>query len=264
MLERALQLDPALAEAHATLGLVHYGEYDLRGAEEEFKKAIKLKPSYATAHQWYHILLLDELRWDEALKEIEKAVELDPLSGAFVLNLGAYYSARRDFSKAAEKYRIAVDLGREAHGNLFYVYGRMKMYDQMEKEAEARYLQMEKDARYLKDVHLKDVAPDNKTYIDVWRAYLTGDKETVRRLLPKYETFPKGTFGDMSATDIASFYFFLGDADKGFEWLERAYSKRESLLLSIQWDWLFDGVRTDSRYLDLLNRLGLGQTARQT
>jgi tetratricopeptide (TPR) repeat protein len=244
-LEKALKLDPASAEAHATLGLVYKGEYDLRRAEEEFRKAIELKPSYATAHQWYSIVLRSELRWDEALKEIEKAIELDPLSAIIIFNLGVYYWARKDFSKAAEKYKIAVEMGVEdCRFDLFWVYGMMKMYDQMEKEAEAY-------ARYC-----QGIAPRIRTYIDVLRANVKGDKETVRRLLPELEAHPKETGVD--AIDIAEFHLFLGDVDKGFEWLERAYSKREGNLLNIQWDWSFDGVRTDPRYLDLLKRLGLG------
>jgi TolB-like protein len=244
MLERALQLDPALAEAHTTLGFVYENEYDLRGAEEEFEKAIELKPSYATTHQWYAMLLRAELRWDEALREIEKAVELDPLSGVMISALGSYHYSRRDFSKAAEKYRIAAELGFEsAHVSLFDAYGMMKMYDQMEKEAEPV-------AR-----HYKDAAPGIRTQIDVGRAYFKGDKDTVRRLLPELEAHSKETFA--TATVIAEVYFFLGDVDKGFEWLERAYSGKESGLLGIQWDWNLDGVRTDPRYLDLLKRLGL-------
>jgi adenylate cyclase len=245
MLEKALQLDPALAEAHTTFGLVHYEGYDLRKAEEELRKAIELKPSYATAHQWYSMVLRSELRWDEALKEIEKAVELDPLSAIIINNLGLYYYSRRDLQKAAEKFRTAVELGLEgAHTFLFWAYGMMKMYDQMEKEAEAY-------ARFF-----QDIAPRIRALIDAYRAYLKGDKETVRRLLPELEAHPKETGSD--ATDIAGFHFFLGDVDKGFEWLERAYSKRESLLLDIQWDWFFDGVHTDPRYLDLMKRIGLG------
>jgi tetratricopeptide (TPR) repeat protein len=243
--ERALQLDLALAEAHTTLGVIYEGEYDLRRAEKEFKMAIELKPSYATAHQWYFEILVSELRWDEALKEIEKAVELDPLSPIIIANLGTYYGARRDFSKAAEKLRIAVELGLEiARGSLFWAYGLMKMYDQMDKEAEAY-------ARCF-----QDTAPRIRTYIDARRAYFKGDKETTRRLLPELEAHPKETF--TMATDIADFHFFLGDVDKGFEWLERAYSNRERLLLFIQWLWFLDGIRTDPRYLDLLKRLGLG------
>jgi TolB-like protein/Tfp pilus assembly protein PilF len=251
ILEKALQLDPALAEAHATLGLVDVEEYDLRRAEEEYRKAIELKPSYATAHQWYFHVLISELRWDEALKEIEKAVELDPLSGIIVNSLGLYYFLRRDFSKAAEKFKMAVELGVEgAHVFLFWAYGLMKMYDQMEKEAEAF-------ARYL-----QDIAPRIRTYLNAHRAYFMGDKETLRRLLPELEANPKETGVD--AIDIADLHFFLGDVDMGFEWLERAYSTRGNNLLRIQWDWFLDGVRTDPRYLDLLKRLGLDQTAQPT
>jgi len=245
MAERALQLDLALAEAHATLGLVYWAEYDLRRAEKEFRRAIELKPSYATAHQWYFWVLLSELRWDEALKEIEKAVELDPLSGIFINNLGQYYYSRRDFSKAAEKFKMAIEMGNEgSHGSLFAAYGMMKMYDQMEKEAEA-YARL-----------VQDIAPRFRTSIDALRAYFKNDEETVRRLLPELEADPKETL--TAATDIAGFHFFLGDVDRGFEWLERAYSSREDSLLDIQRDWFLDGVRTDPRYLDLLKRLGIG------
>jgi TolB-like protein len=245
MLERALQLDPALAEAHATLGLVYYDEYDLRRAEEEFRKAIELKPSYATAHHWYFFVLGSELRWDAALKEIEKAVELDPMSGIIVFGLASWYCyARRDFSKAAEKFNIAVELGLElGHFGLFWAYGYGKIYDQMEKEAEAY-------ARYS-----QDILPRVRTYIDIYSAYFKDDKETVRRLLPELEAHPKQA--GAWTTEIADFHFFLGEVDKGFEWLERAYSKRERTLLIIQYDWFLDGVRTDPRYLDLLKRLGL-------
>jgi TolB-like protein/Tfp pilus assembly protein PilF len=246
MAEKALQLDPVLAEAHTTLGMACSTECDLRRAEEEFRMAIELKPSYATAHQWYMQVLLSELKWDEALKEIEKAVELDPLSGVIMNNLGSYHFARRDFIKAAEKFKISVELGFElSHFDLFAAYGMMKMYDQMDEEAEA-------GAR-----HLQDIYPRIRTYIDVNRAYLKGDKETVRRLLPELEAHPKETL--TCACDFARLHFFLGDVDKGFEWLERAYSKREAGLLSIQWDWFLDGVRTDPRYLDLLKRLGLSK-----
>jgi TolB-like protein len=246
-LEKALQLDPALAEAHATLGLTHGDEFAFRRAEEEFRKAIELKPSYATAHQWYFLVLLDELRWDEALKESEKALELDPLSAIIILNRGLYYYARRDYQKAVEKFKIAVELGLEiAHLFLFWTYGMMRMYDQMgdEGEAHAKYLQ--------------DTVPLVRTYIDACRAYVKGDKETVRRLLPELEAHPKETDVAGTILDIVGFHLFLGDVDKGFEWLERAYSQRMVSLGCIQWYCLLDGVRTDPRYLDLLKRLGFG------
>ena len=251
MLERALQLDPALAEAHATLGFVHWDEFDLRGAEEELRRAIELKPSYATAHRSYYYVLRSELRWDEALEQIEKAAELDPLSGVIINSFGWYYLAKRDWQGAVEKFKIAIQLGFEgSHGpGLFCAYGMMKMYDQMEKELEAaeRYYQ---------------VGPRTRTATNMNRAHLKGDKDTVRKLLPELEAHPKEAF--FHATDIAGLHFFLGDVDKGFEWLEQAYSKREDELLDIQWQWDFDGIRDDPRYLDLLKRIGLYQTAQST
>jgi TolB-like protein/Tfp pilus assembly protein PilF len=244
MLGRALQLDPALAEAHTTMGMICYAEYDILGAEEEFKKAIELKPSYATAHQWYAFPLFAELKSDESLKEVEKAAELDPLSGVITENLGAYYWARKDFSKAAQKYKIALELGFEAsHGPLADAYGGMKMFDQMDKEWEAY-------ARYHQDAF-----PRIRTFTDSLSAYYKGDKETVRRLLPELETHLGETRA--TATDVARFHLFLGDVDKCFEWLERAYSKKEYVLLTIRSDWTMDGLRDDPRYLDLLKRLGL-------
>jgi TolB-like protein/class 3 adenylate cyclase len=245
MAERALQLDPAQAEAHSTLGMVCFYEFSPRTAEEEFKKAIELKPSYATAHQWYSFVLRSELRWDEALREAEKAVELDPLSGIIMMNLGFHYSDRRDFAKAAEKYRIALELGLEpqARSNLFVAYGMMKVFDQMEKEAEIVTKQ------------LQGTYPDIRTLIDAFKAYCKGDKETVRRLLPQFAVHPKEV--GAHPCNVADFYFYLGEVDKGFEWLERAYSELDSSLLSIQHDWDLDGVRNDPRYLDLVKRLGL-------
>ncbi|HWR96120.1 MAG TPA: tetratricopeptide repeat protein, partial [Arenimonas sp.] len=78
---KALELDPGLAEAHASLGeAVYYWEYDWAGAEKAFRRAIELNPKYATAHQWYAELLANSGKHDEAIKRIDTALELDPFS----------------------------------------------------------------------------------------------------------------------------------------------------------------------------------------
>ena len=83
---KALELDPGLAEAHATTGFTLQEELDFQQAEDEFRKAIELKPSYATARHRYSILLRNLMKWDEALEQIEKAEELDPLSPVITAN----------------------------------------------------------------------------------------------------------------------------------------------------------------------------------
>src|SRR3989441_69279 len=102
MVNKALEIDQNLSEAHATRGLVLMPDFNLQEAEEEFKKATEIKPSYASAHQWYFHLLLAQLRWDEALKHIERALELDPVSQIININHAKYYEAKRNYTKAAE------------------------------------------------------------------------------------------------------------------------------------------------------------------
>jgi TolB-like protein len=246
MVARALELDPGLAEAHTTKGLMLRDEHNLRLAEKEFRDAIELKPSYATAHQWYFLLLLCQLRWDEALNQIEKAVELDPLSPVINYNHGIYYYARRDYGRAIELFRKVTALDPSyppVHVLMISVYGRMKMYDDMRGEiAIVRGL-------------LKGVYP---SILDGWLkmaiARWEDDKETLRKLLPEAEAHVNEP-GHIEVT-IASYYFYLGEIDKGFEWLERAYTVKEDLS-DIKYDPDCDGVRSDPRYLDLLKRLGL-------
>ena len=109
-LARALELDPNLAEAHATNALLLMDDYYLRDAEEKFRKAIELNPSYAFAHMWYHLLLVHELRWDEAADQIDKANELDPFSMTIIFNYAFYYVYRRDYRKALELTKRIVEL----------------------------------------------------------------------------------------------------------------------------------------------------------
>jgi TolB-like protein len=244
MVEKALGLDPGLAEAHTTRGFIFREEYNLRDAEKEFRKAIELKPSYATAHQWYFWVLRSELRWDDALREIEKAVELDPLSPIISQNQGDYFFSRGEFAKALEWYGKSLELGEgDVHGPLAATYGRMKMFEEMKREGEA-YAQ-----------YMEGSFPGVRPFVETYNAYFKDDKETVKRLLPELEKLAQ-EFG-VSATNIADLHFYLGDIDSGFEWLERSYARGESSLLNIRWDEDLDKVRTDPRYLDLVKRVGL-------
>jgi len=241
---KALDLDPGLAEAHATRGMILFDECNLRLAEEEYRKAIELKPSYATVHQWYMWVLAPQMRWDEALEQIEKAVELDPLSPIITDNLGHYYLWRRDYSKAAEIYKKALELGFEgAHGDLATTYGRMKMFDEMRREA----------AVWAERV--QGTVPLAGKFASAYAACLEGDRRTLRELLPELEA--RSQEAGMSAYYAALFRFSLGDNDKGFEWLERSCSRKEGAMVLILEPEL-DGVRKDPRYFDLLKRLGLG------
>ena len=255
---KGLELDGDLAEAHATRGLILLQEFNLREAEEEFRKAIELKPNYASAHHWYARLLVSKLSWDEALKQIERAVELDPFSQVINLNHAHYYRRRGDYDKALELYKKAAELDPNfamAHFDLAVIYGRMKRRADMKLEAK---IAIERGTREAKIA----VGLGRGTYhrpvkiLDALVAYFDNDQEKVRKLLAELESH----FGEplaISALQAAGLHFSLGENEKGFEWLEKSYSRKEDDLLYIRTDELFDGIRSDPRYQDLLKRIGL-------
>jgi TolB-like protein/tetratricopeptide (TPR) repeat protein len=244
MVGKALDLDPELAEAHATNALVLDGEYRFKDEESEYRISIGLKPSYAMAHHWYYLLLLWELRWEEALKQIEKAIEFDPLSPVFNNGLAYFYFCRRDYGKALELFRRATELGVPEHGWVGHIYGRVKMFDDMKREF-AAWVELQQGS-----------LPFARAWADFYTAYYENDRQTCRRLLPELEAHFGKEMG-LDAYDVALAYFCVGENDKGFEWLERSYSRKEGSLGWIKLRPELDGVRTDLRYLDLLKRLGL-------
>ncbi|MEO7675055.1 MAG: hypothetical protein ABIU09_13365, partial [Pyrinomonadaceae bacterium] len=86
--EKALQIDPSLGEAHATLGLMNNYVWQFDEADREFQRAIELNPNYPTVHHWYSNNLREAGDYKGALAEIRRAQELDPLSGIININLG--------------------------------------------------------------------------------------------------------------------------------------------------------------------------------
>jgi len=243
MVAKALRLNPELAEAHATNALILQEEYHLQEAEGEFRKSIELKPNYASAHQWYSILLRDQLRWNEGLEQISRSLDLEPLSPIITLNIGLLHFAKRDYPKSLEPFKRAADMKlAAAHTLLAATYGCMKMFDDMKREA-AIFVEL-----------VQKMYPLARTGMDATIACLEDDLQTLKGLLPMLETNLEESLTD--AYGIACFHFHLRENDEGFEWLERSYARRESSLMRLRWDWDFDRVRDDPRYLDMLKRVG--------
>jgi tetratricopeptide (TPR) repeat protein len=108
---KALELDPNLAEAHTSFGLIQFQyDWNWKNAEQEFHKAIEINPNYAPVHHFYADYLKALGRFDEALIEIEKARELDPLSLVINTGVGHVLYLSRQYDKAIEEYRRAVEL----------------------------------------------------------------------------------------------------------------------------------------------------------
>jgi tetratricopeptide (TPR) repeat protein len=241
---KTLEIDPGLAEAHATLGMVLVHKRERRRAEEEFAKAIQAKPSYATAHHWYFLLLLSELRWEEALEQIRIALELDPLSPVINYNHGVYYLARRDYAKAIELFQRVTVLDpayTPVLHHLLYAYGRTKQFGEM-RGCIAPLVE-----------RLQSSFPTIQSWAEMACTILEDDKPKLRSALPLLEA--KLPESGQFATTLAAAYFSLGKTDRGFEWLEHAFARGEDLE-DLQYEQAYDPIRSDPRYLDLARRLG--------
>jgi len=247
LLSKALAMDPGLAEAQATMGLLLEDEYHLRQAEEKYRKAIDLKPGYIFAHMWYSNLLINQVRFDEALEQVREAMDLDPLSPFVNMKHAFYYLARREYGKALELCKRVVELDPNyspAHATMGLICGKMKLFEDSKRYNETAIAEMQ------------DSFPLVRKNLETWTGYFENDKNTVEKLLPQLQEHLQETL--TTNYEIGCFYFYLGQTDKAFEWLERSFSNKEYNLLQIQVDPFIDEMpRNDTRYGDILKRLEL-------
>lgn len=241
---KALELDSDLAEAHATLANIMENEFRFKESEVEFKKAISLKPSYASAHQWYGQLLSYQGRWEEAYSEINRAVELDPLSPiiwavrADTYGLGTRNYAKwiSDMKKIQETFPDFTDV----HFNMIMPYA----YNSMFKEA-------------LEEIEI-GLSGYPEGVVSVFRAYIhakAGEIDKARRIL--VEKADAQMKDSIPTTALAYTYLFMGEKDKAFELFERAYKERDNGMMTFRIEPDADGIKSDPRYLSLLEKIGL-------
>ncbi|HEY3204735.1 MAG TPA: protein kinase [Thermoanaerobaculia bacterium] len=241
---KALELDDTLAEAHASLGNVrHNFDWDWTGAEKSFRRAIELNPGYATAHQWYSLHLGDLGRSEQALVEARRALELDPLSLIVNHNLGLQHCFARQFDQAIAQYEKTLEMDPNfavTHWALGSAYGAKGMYP--EAVAELERLRA-----------LTGRTPSVIAYLGNVRAR-SGERQEALRLLEELETISKQK--EVSA-ELAILYAGLGDRDRAFACLEKAYAERSGAVPGLKVYPEFEPLRSDPRFADLLRRLGL-------
>ena len=246
---KALSLDDDLAEAHTVLAAVSASfERDLGKAEVEFKRAIELNPSYPTTHQWYAQLLSWQKRFPEAWQEMSRALELSPLSLIINTNLVDAYYYSKEFEKGIEQGKKVIDMDSSfaaVYPSLIQAYlGAGKSEEAL--EAAETYSKMAGPA-------------EGKLYFAYVYANV-GRGEDARKFLSELE----GVYREenVSPYAMALVCFCLGENDSGFGWVEKAYERHDRNIYTMAIDHELDGVRSDSRYLSMLERIGLTQKLR--
>jgi adenylate cyclase len=241
---RALSIDSDLAEAHAVLAAVFEGyDRDLAKAELEFKKAIELNPNYPSAHQWYAQLLGMQNRFEEAREQIHKALELSPLSLIINTNIADDHYYRGEYDEGIEQAKRVIDMD----PNFTTVYPTLiQLYLAAGKTDEA-FGALE--------IYEKMMGPGET---DLTRAYVcahAGKPDEARKILDRLEA-SRSTTGT-SPFLLGEIRFQLGDNDRGFELVEEAYRRRDRYILMMGIEKELNGVRSDPRYIAMLQKVGL-------
>jgi TolB-like protein/Flp pilus assembly protein TadD/class 3 adenylate cyclase len=241
---KAIELDDSLAEAHASLGFVHYHyDWDWAAAEKEFKRAISLNPQSAQSYTLYTHYLAGMGRFDEANNQGRRALELDPLSASihWFLGWGAIFAGRGDeaisqFSKAAEldpnNPWVRSFLGRA------YLFNGMPQ-------------------RGIEEMETAERLNPNDSYVLGYLGYgyaVTGRRADALKILQRLDEMEKRRY----VSRFARVYIYAGldDKDKAFEWLERAYQERADSLAWFRNDPESKGLQTDPRFAVLMRKIG--------
>ena len=245
-LTRALEIDRDLAEAHASLGLLKANfQWDWTGAEKEYRRAIELNSNYPTTHRWYAILLSETKRDAEALRESRLALRLDPLSPLTNNQVAWTLQAAGHYDSAVEQWKRTFELDPNIlEGRLWLskAYWTRGLYPEAISEAQKAESDSGRTPRYVAGVGYALAA--------------AGKRAEAHHIIDELSS---STSRDISPYYIAGIYSMLRERDQAFEWLEKAYEGRDYQLAPIMIDPVFDSIRSDSRYSDLLRRMGLPQ-----
>jgi TolB-like protein/Tfp pilus assembly protein PilF len=246
LVRRALELDSTLAEAHAVLAAIKFrNELDWLGAAAEFRRALQFNPSNADAHHMYSHLLLALGRNQESLAESRRALSLDVRSPAMTTHMGTHYIATRQYDQAIEQMRRALALDpnfAEAHLQLGWALLGKGAYEEASAALETG-LMLGWEA--------------SKVSLLAFAYARTGRASEGQQKLRELKE--RAGVRYVSPYDLAFAHMGLGQNDQCFEWLEKAYEQRDGALTQLRWDALWDPLRDDPRFQDLVRRMNFPQ-----
>ena len=240
---KALELDPDLADAHALLASMYLRQWKWAEAEAEYRRALDLNPNDAAAHDGYSDWLLCHGRMEEALAWARRARDLDPLGpsghtiGWTLLNAHRYDEAIREFRDV-----LAV---RPDDRLPLWPLGWALICNH---QAEEAIPELEEA------VSVTDNSPGVISAL-IWAYAHVGRRADALRLLGELKK--RQQTGYVPAGAFVNAYLGLGDNDEAFAWFERAYEEQSNILIYIKVFPLFDPLRGDPRFQDLVRRVGL-------
>jgi tetratricopeptide (TPR) repeat protein len=241
---KALQLDSSLTRAHLALGLILLNPgWNWSGAENQYRIALKLNPSCADCHFQYGALLTALGRNDETIAQTRQAIELDPLSNLYRgwLTSIAFFSRQYDLS-----IKLSENLSGDWDFNVGLCYAMKKMYPEAIATLEKVVARRERRTSKLNYL----------TYLALVYG-LAGRKSETQKIIGELKERSRHHYVFPSVFAYA--YLGLGDKDQALTFSERAYEEEDPALFYLKVSPLFDSLRTEPRFQDLLRRVNFPQ-----
>ena len=243
--QKAIELDPGLAEAHLSLGVALCGDFDWRNGQIEFERAIELNPNLAWAYEIYAWYLGGLGRLDEAIAKDMKAIELDPLNVFFQAALAYYLYHARRYDEAIVQIRKTLELdpgstlARHLLGCCLLWKGDT--------------------AGAIEEFQRSKIVVTGAWYQGLlgYSYAISGNRPKAEELLGKLEELAKHQYVNPSA--FAAIYLGLGEKEKALDWLDKCYENQESACWLLKVDPIYDSVRNEPRFQALLKKVGLDQ-----
>jgi TolB-like protein/DNA-binding winged helix-turn-helix (wHTH) protein/Tfp pilus assembly protein PilF len=243
---KALSLDDTLADAHCQLGNIElFYDWNWLAAEEEFKRTIALNPNHVRAHEWHSRGLVASGRTQEAIAEAELSLGLDPSPLNWDYPVWVFILARR-YDLALQRDQEILELEPNyswGHFELAQIYehtGREQKAVQEFLKADELFGMDSKKVAQLKDAIEK-----------------SGAQGYWRRTLENYTESAKSNY--VPSVLVAATCVRLDDKECAFRWLEKGFQERDDLMINLKVEPVFDGIRSDPRYQDLVRRVGIPQ-----
>ena len=241
---QALEINPSLAEAYASLGMIRfYFDWDWAGSAEALQHAIALNPNDVEAHYWYGWLLVAQGKTETALEELHYAQELDPLSLIIGTLISGALFYQRQYEHAAEQSRKVLEMEPGfalAHHCLSRIYLAQQRYDQAIEAAQTALKQMESNLLMIATLGLIQAQ--------------AGNPVEARRALQ--ELHERANYRYVTAHFPAVIYTALQEYEQAFACFERAVEERCGYLVWLNTDPMFDNLRSDPRFHRLLEQVG--------
>ena len=241
--QKALELDPELAETHMSFALALVAAYDWRNGLKEFDRTLELNPNLAFAYELQSWTLNGLGRFDEAIAKTKKAVELDPLNPFFQMSLSFYQYWARQYDNAIAQARKTLEM--DPNSTIARVLLGLSFLKKGDTGGAIAELQ-------------KTKAPDPGAWYQGFLGYayaVSGDRAKAEQALSELEELAKRQY--VSPTAFVTIYLGLGEKEKALDSLEKAYEEQDSACWYLKIDQIYDSVRNEPRFQAILKKVGL-------